>query len=243
MAREAGGRRGWRRREEIAAGGGKQAADFVVGGLAEVEVVLADGVEGIGDERADNVVCLAEEPFAGGWRTNRRGEDEGFGVGANSAGGGAHGGAGGESVVDEDDGAAVDRERRPAFAETGFKIFEVAAGVVFDGEEGCGGEMKAAEDVGVEGDGAAAGDSAEGKFGLTGSAELAYGKDVEGQVEGAGDFAGDGNAAAGQRENDGVLNVGERSEGLGEGAACVSAVLIHAVTAAASIVMRIAVHV
>lgn len=240
MAGEAGGRRGWSRREEIAAGGGEQAADFVVGGLAEVKVVLADGVEGIGNEGADDVVCLAEELYAGGRCTNRRGEDEGMGARANGAGGGAHAGAGGEAVVDEDDGAALDGKRRAAFAEARFEIFEFAAGVVLNRLQCGGGEAQVAEDVGVKGDGAAAGDGAEREFGLAGSAQLAHSEDVERQVEGVRDLAGDGNTSTGEGEDDGLMQAGERSEGLGKGAACVSAVLIHMVTATASIVMRIA---
>ena len=121
----------------------QERADLVVGGLIEVAIELADGEEVSGMVETDEVVHLGAEFGAGEGGGDRDGHNEAIRDGTEGADGGLHGGAGGEAVVDKNDGAAFEGERRTAGAVEGFAAldFELLAGD--DGSRwwpgGCGG--------------------------------------------------------------------------------------------------------
>ena len=187
---------------------GQERADLVVGGLIEVAIELADGEEVSGRVETDEVVHLGAEFGAGKGGGDRDGDNEAIRDGTEGADGGLHGGAGGEAVVDENDGAALERKRWAAGAVEGFSALDFKLLAGDDGVDGGLADVEGLHDVVVEDDDASAGERAHGQLFFAGDAEFADDEDVEGQAEGAGDLKGYGNTAAGQGEDDGVVQTG-----------------------------------
>src|SRR6185437_3309310 len=92
----------------------EELADFAVSGLGEVVVPLADRIQPGGHEEADNLVGLLGEPLTNRGGCDRDGDNDAGRVALAEGGdGGTHGGTGGESVVDQNDGAAGDFDGQP----------------------------------------------------------------------------------------------------------------------------------
>ena len=115
--------------------------------------------------------------------------------------GGAHRGAGGQAVVDEEDSTAFDGSGWAAAAEQAGSTGELNLLLVRDLPDVVFAEPLLFDNFLVYDLDTAFGDGAEGQFGLARDAELAYEPDVEGGPEGAGDLAGDGYASAQQAED------------------------------------------
>lgn len=201
--------------------GGEGGGDLVVGGVGEGAVPESDGVEGVGGAKGEAFEgwIAGGEFLAGAWWCDGHGDDDAAGAeGLGGFDGGTHGGAGGEAVVDEDDGAVVEIEGWPAGAVGGFATLEFGGLGAGDAVDGFLGEGEFGDDLGVEYTDAAS-DGAECEFGLVGEAEFADDDDVEGEGEDAGDFGGDDDAATGEAEDDGVGRGSGAPEGFGEEAA------------------------
>jgi len=212
---------------QFAAGTGQQHADLFVRTLLEICVEAAHGIEALGDKRTDNLISFGFEFDEGALYADGSGEDEPSDAGTDGAGGGTHAGAGGEAVIDEDYGAVIDGDGWKSGAKGLLHFLKPALFAGKDGLERLRRDAKGADDSRVVDGLAAAGDGADGEFVLAGSTELAYGDDVHGQVQCVGYFVGDRNAAAGQAENDGVLQIREGGNCVGENAAGFFAIVVH----------------
>ena len=151
--------------------------------------------------------------MADGARGNGDGDHDAGGMAMTEGGdGGAHGGAGGQAVVDEDHGLAGDFDGRAVASVGLFTALELEA---LAGGDFFNLVMGDAEVEGyVRGDDldAASGDGADGQLWDAGGAELANDPDIEGGVKGLGDLKGYWNAAAGEGEDCQVWGVGVRRE-------------------------------
>lgn len=206
--------------------GGEERADFLIRGLGEVFEPLADGVEAGRGVEADDLVGLLGKAMANAGVCDRNGDnDSGWFEGAQRRDGGAHGSAGGEAIVDEEDSFAADVDWR-AIAAVGDE-----AAVKFDAFAGDDlieiflRDAKVADKAGVEDFNAAGSDGADGELGLPGRTQLADDPYIERSVEGAGDLMGHGNAAARQGEDEEIGMAGEGGEALGEKLSGVGAVV------------------
>src|SRR5262249_48875311 len=139
-------------------------ANLGVGGLREVLVPLADGIEIDGRVQADNLVS-----FTGNLLTHRRrshgncNDDSGLPEKAEGSDGGAHGGAGGEAVIHQDYSFAVDTDWRARAAISTFPAVEFEALAGRDGLNLLGLDPHAAGKVRGDDFDSAWADSAEGK--------------------------------------------------------------------------------
>jgi len=150
-----------------------------IGGLGEVAVELADGLEMRGCEGADGLVGEGADLLEGAGRGDGNGGDDLFGLfGADGVDGGLHGRAGGEAIVNDDHGFVLEDARGPIAAVEG----EVGLGL-----GGAGGdlivEVGLGDIVALREEGLAGfGDGANGVFGLAGEANLLGAGDVEGET-------------------------------------------------------------
>lgn len=186
----------------------KEAADFFVGGLVEVVVVLAYCAQMERREDGDEGVGFAGE--VAGYRSVDYGDGEDDGGGALPAEGGEGGadaGAGGDAVVDEENGFAADVGGRALAAVGGFAADELGALAGEDGVERCGRHAEGANAVVVDELDAAGGDGADGQLWNVLCADFAHDKYVEWDAESAGNLITDNYAAAGNGENEDVVTM------------------------------------
>lgn len=147
--------------------------------------------------------------------------------------GDAHGSAGRQAIVDEHDRSVVDAGRRLIAAVEALLAGKFAALALGDGVEQVVGDIEGFDHFGVEHAGVADGDGSHGEFFVARDAELANEHEVEAGAEAFGDDAGDGDAAAGQGEDEQIGLVHVLLEMVGEDVARLDAIgvdLNHGVT-------------
>ena len=118
--------------------------------------------------------------------------------------GGAHRGAGGQAVVDQEDCASPDWCGWASAAEKLGAMSEFTLLLTRDLSDSILVQPLLGDDFLVDDLDTALGDGTEGQFGLAGNAELAYQPDVEGRIQSAGDLAGDGYSSPGETEYQGI---------------------------------------
>ncbi len=157
----------------------------------------ADAVEGFWGDEAEELVYLALEVSAGLRCAGRHGDYQpARSQLAQRLDSGAHGGAGGEAVVHQDDGALRHRRQSPVAAVEPLASLQLGLLAGGDGVDLGLANAQGAHDVRVEDADATGGDGAQGQFLLAGDAQLADDVHVQGGVEGASDLVGNRHAAA-----------------------------------------------
>src|SRR5258706_11630715 len=186
-------------------GARQRVVDFVVGGLAELVVPEAHRTEGVGSDRADHLVYVALQALADRRRADGDGDDDARGVAVlQRLDRGAHRGARGQPVVDEDRSAAFERWSVAPVAVGAFaslQLVELARGDLVDHA------LRNAELVhrlAIEHAYSAARDGTHRILLVAGHAQLAHHENVERGAQRAGDLVGDGNAAARQAQDDDI---------------------------------------
>jgi hypothetical protein len=190
---------------------------FFIGGLSEVLIELTDGVEGIGGLEADEAIDLLAEIFAGGGCSDRDGDDEAPDKGAKGAGGGFHGGSGGQAIVDENHIAAMEPGGWTAFAikdVASRNLVQFASGNSIDDLRR---DVAGIDHLVLDYNQTSAGNGAHGQFFVAGDTEFAHHKHIEGKVKRDGHLKGHGSTAAGQAENDGFVGVLVFTKAVAEG--------------------------
>src|SRR5438552_10902580 len=114
---------------------------------------------------------------------------------------GAHGGAGGEAVVDEDDDFVMELGRRAVVTVEALAALELLALTGGDLVDERAWDAEAVDDVAIQNLDPAGGDRAHGELLMAGHAQLADDEHVERSVEGLGDFQGNGYSPARQSEH------------------------------------------
>lgn len=137
-------------------------ANFVVGGGFEIAVELADGAEGFRALEREELIDFLGDLLTSAGRGHGNGGDDVSGDGPQRADGGAHGGAGGEAVVNEDTGATTGISGRMTGAIERFAPGDLLQFTGDNGVEGFLPDRKEAQHLLVEDDNPAAGDRAHG---------------------------------------------------------------------------------
>ncbi len=183
----------------------QQLMDLGVGDLAEIFIPESDGKESFGRFGADDLVHLTGQFPAGARGADGHGHDDPIGV-LNLEGGdrGAHRGTCREPVVHKDDDPAGHAGRRTTVAVSLFAALEFPLLVRRDPLDCRLRDPVRLHHVLVQHADAAGRDRAHRKFFVTGYAELTDEKDVERKFEGAGNLVPDRNAAAREREHNGI---------------------------------------
>jgi hypothetical protein len=191
----------------------QQVAHLVVGDGGEVLVPEADGVEWIGRDGADRLVHDPSDRLADhGRRDGDRRYDPARTLGADGLGGGTHGRAGRQAVVDEDHDLAADVGGEPVAAVQPLATGQLAPLVVGDGVDDGVRDAEPLDHGRVQHADAAGGDRAHRQLLVAGDAELADEDDVERGPERLSDLLGDRDAAPRQGEHDHVGAAGVGSE-------------------------------
>lgn len=205
--------------------GGEELGDFSIGGLGEVCIALADAAKIGRGFKGEKAIDQGTQGGAGLTGGEGDGDDDLARVlSAEGLDCGAKGGAGGDAVIDEDDGLAGDRGRGGMAAVGELppkKLLPLDGGLGFESRTG---DAEGAHDVMVNDLHTAAGDGAHGELRVAGDAELADDEDIERGVEFAGDLRGHGDAAAREGKHENVRAVCMLHERGGEKAAGVRAV-------------------
>ena len=183
--------------------------NFVVVGLAEIDVPRADGGEAIRREHAHHVVGHTVHRLAGVGRADGCGHHHLPRVELpHGLHGGAHRGAGGEPVVHQNHGAPLDEHQRTALPVQLLASIELTHLHPRHGFEGVGRRPIPGHDFIVEHLHPAARNRAHCQLGVARHAELAHREDVERHMERCGHFIADGHAAPWQRQNNHVVAPG-----------------------------------
>jgi hypothetical protein len=156
---------------------------------------------------------LRLELGAGGRRGDGRRDHDARGIVLAERGhGGPHARAGGEAVVDEDDGLAAHVERRAVVAIGGLATGELAPLVLRHRLDRVGRDAERAHELLVEDENAARAERAHGELLVAGHPQLADREDVERQTQATRDLIRDGHASAGQPEHHSVAPVRVRRQ-------------------------------
>jgi len=155
-------------------------ANFAIGGLRKIVVPDADGLKRLGCLGANDLVDMFAKLGAGGRRSYRDSDNDALGLlRADGAGGGEHGGAGGQAIVYQNHVAMSDGEGRASLAIETFAALDFAAlapGNTLD-ESGRNPELF---DEGIVQDAdLPAGDGAHGEFFVSWDSELPDEENVE----------------------------------------------------------------
>ncbi len=184
-----------------------QAGDhLVVRRLRELPVELADGVEPLGGPDGDGLVGLAAEPDRPAGRRDRHREDDpGRAPGADHPAGRQGRGAGGEPVVDDENGPSFEGHGRPAAPVAAGALLQLGPFALLHGGQRTVVHPGLVEHPVVEHPHAVLTDRAHRDLGPVGHAQFPDEADVEGGVEGGGHLDGHRHAAAREAEDHDVL--------------------------------------
>lgn len=164
---------------------------------------MADGQERPRGLQGDHRIGDAAQGRDGLGRGHRDGQDDTPGPSTSQdLDGGAGGGAGGQPVVDNDDGAAGDGQRRAGAAVAGQAPFQLGPFGPDDAGQVVGWQPDAGDQRLVEQHGAVLAEDAQGQLGLPGAAQLADDQDLQRRLQGPGDLCRDEDTAAGQADHD-----------------------------------------
>src|SRR5438045_1408103 len=95
----------------------QQVTNFLIGGLGELLIPLADGIERFGSNRAHHFVELALQFVAGSLRSHRNSQHQmGWLLLPYCAGRSSHAGPGGQTIINQDYSAPLHINRRPPVA-------------------------------------------------------------------------------------------------------------------------------
>ena len=189
---------GGRRRRELP-------DDLLVAELPEVVVPVAHGAEPWRRLEEHHVVGGVPQLLGAAGRPDRGGQDHaGRPARPGRLTGGPGGGSGGDTVVDHHDGAAGDRQRRPALAQHLRAAGDLADRDLLDGGVLLRADPGRADDGLVHDPRALLADRAHGQLGVAGDADLADDQDVQRGVQGLCHAHRDGDAPAGQAQDDGI---------------------------------------
>ena len=165
----------------------------------------AHGVEGLRRDHAHDLVHLVAELVAGLRRRRRHTHDQaGRSLPAQRGGGGAHGRAGRQPVVDEDDRPVPHVGRRAVVAVGPLAPLQLRLLPGGHRLDRLGRDAQRVDHVRVEHARAARGESAHGQLFVAGHPQFAHQEDVERRTERLRDLEADRDAAARQRQHDHV---------------------------------------
>ncbi len=218
--------------------------DLGIADLAKVVIPGADPPKRRGRQQGDGAAdATGARGFGGGCRSLGVQFGDGTGWGDGDSGydcarlaldqcvdGGAHGGSCGQTVVDEEDGAAPDWGGRAPAAEKLGAAGEFMLLLARDLPDAIIAQLLLGDDLPVDHLDAAFGNRAEGQLSLARHTEFAYEPDVEGGIQDAGDLAGNRNASPREAENEGKDSIllSEHGPEQRAGVAAVSETLGHA---------------
>jgi hypothetical protein len=204
----------------------EQFTHFFVGGLRKVLVPSADGMEGFGSASAHDLFDFGAELIAGVARAN--GHRHGYGGGmaqAQRADGGAHARAGGEAVVDENNGVVFEVGGRAVTAIGFFTSAQFFLLFADGGLDPTFGHAEVLDDFLIKDAHAAGSDGTHGQFFIAWRAQFADDKDIERSAESASDFKGDGHTAAREGEHNDIGLAGVMHQLPGQESASVESIL------------------
>jgi hypothetical protein len=183
----------------------QQEANLVIAGLIEVPVPLPDGGEVIRCHEADHCIGMPLEFVAGVFCCDRHRDDDLLRSSLPERGdGSAHGVAGCNTIVDQQNALAVYVDGRAVAAIGMLAPFQFARLAVNSLCELLWRYMERAHDLLVDNTDAARGDGAHRQLWLLWRTELANHEDIERRAEGPGDLVRNWDAPARECEDDGL---------------------------------------
>ena len=216
---------GPRRSGGQSAGTGEQPQHLVVGRRREVGVPLADGAERRRLQRADQLVGERADLGARVRRADRHGDDEPRRTRrAHGLHRGAHRGAGGQAVVDDDHRPPGQRRALTVPAESALALDKLAPGDLGAPLDLLGADAEVPDDLLVEHPQTAGRDGSDGQLVVVRGADLAHDQHIEVAPDPRRDGRGDRHAATGESEHErrritvpdpGMDLLGQQASGLG----------------------------
>ncbi len=174
----------------------QQSDDLFIGGLGEVVVELADGVEVLRRFGNDQFVDARAEPVDGGDGRDRHCDDELLRLHlAQSVDRGIDTGAGRNSVIDEDDGSSLNGDGRTVATIQAGAFFQLHSGRLRNLLDLCGRDARGLDDLVIEETSIARGYSAKGELFLPRHSKLSGEKDIQRRVQCRGNFESNGNTS------------------------------------------------
>jgi hypothetical protein len=205
---------------------GEQVADFVVGGLGKICVVLADADEGERAFQANDIIGSVPKILAGTWRADGNSNNNFRGALLTQRSyRSPHGRAGGKSVIDQNDGTIFKLRRRTVCPIISFAPLQFLA---FNRGHHLDDRLRIRHDIKhvfVQNADAAGSDCAHGEFFMAGHAEFAHNKNIERNTEAPGDLKCDRDTTTREAENNDVVAPGVTEQLLRELPTRISSVL------------------